>query len=125
MDTSAIVEVLTNGPRAMAVREAMAAASVILVTPVTHVETAFVMVGRFGWERAAFDRSWRSLGLEEVPADIALGNRAIDAFETWGKGRSPAALNFGDCFSYALAAVRSVPLLFVGDDFTRTDVERP
>lgn len=54
----------------------------------------------------------------------ALQSTAIDAFERWGRGRAKAALNFGDCFSYALAASRNIPLLFVGDDFSATDVER-
>ena len=49
---------------------------------------------------------------------------AIDAFEAWGKGRGTAGLNFSDCFSYALAIGRNVPLLFVGDDFARTDIDR-
>jgi len=48
---------------------------------------------------------------------------ARQAFLAFGKGRHPAALNFGDCFSYALAKERGEPLLFVGDDFTRTDIK--
>lgn len=55
-------------------------------------------------------------------SDIAVDTSAI--VERWGRGRAKAALNFGDCFSYALAASRDVPLLFVGDDFSATDVER-
>ena len=49
---------------------------------------------------------------------------AIDAFQNWGKGRTKAGLNFGDCFSYALAMSQSVPLLFIGRDFSQTDIER-
>ena len=49
---------------------------------------------------------------------------AIDAFRRFGKGRHPAALNFGDCFSYALAKMTGEPLLFKGDDFSRTDIKR-
>lgn len=48
---------------------------------------------------------------------------ARDAALRYGRGRSPASLNFGDCFSYALAVARDEPLLFVGDDFSKTDVE--
>lgn len=125
MDTSAIVEVLTNGPLATTVRRTMDAADTVFVMSVTRVEAALVMLGRFGWTRSEFDRSWQSLGLDEVAADMAMGNHAIDAFETWGKGRSAAALNFGDCFSYALAASRDLPLLFAGDDFAATDLVRP
>lgn len=122
IDTSAIVEVLTNGPQAGTIRQALDAAELVLVTSVARVETAIVMVGRFGWDRAAFDRVWSSLGLEEVAADAAIATLAIDAFETWGKERAKAGLNFGDCFSHALAAGQSLPLLFVGDDFSRTNL---
>ena len=56
-----------------------------------------------------------------VPASIASG--ALDAFDRYGKGRHPAQLNFGDCFAYACARHFGQPLLFKGDDFTRTDIE--
>ena len=102
----------------------MAASSLLVVTPVAQVEAALVLIGRFGWSRAEFDRAWTSLALEEVPVDTTLASLAISAFESWGRGRPKASLNFGDCFSYALATSRAIPLLFVGDDFASTDVER-
>jgi ribonuclease VapC len=125
IDTSAIVELLTLGPQSASVREALAGASAILVTPVARVEAAFVLMGRFGWTRAEFDRAWSTLALSEVAVDSSLAARAIDAFELWGKGRAEAGLNFGDCFSHALAAARNVPLLYVGDDFSKTDLQKP
>ena len=124
IDTSAIVEVLTRGPKTAAVRQAMDAAETVFVTSVARVESAFVLIGRFGWTRAEFNRAWSALGLSEDAVDPILADMAIDAFETWGKGRAKAGLNFGDCFSFALAAARSVPLLFVGDDFGQTAVAR-
>lgn len=124
VDTSAIVEILTNGPGAASIRRRLDEADLALATPVARVEAAFVMIGRFGWRRAAFERAWRALGLEEVAIDSAMGGLAIDAFEAWGKGRHKAGLNFGDCFSHALALRQGAPLLFVDDDFFRTDVER-
>jgi len=124
IDTSAIVEILTAGPQAAALRRHLDQAELVFATPVVRVEAAFVMIGRFGWTRSAFDRAWRALGLEDVAVDTALGSVAIDAFEAWGRGRHKASLNFGDCFSYALAFGRGLPLLFVGDDFAQTDVER-
>jgi ribonuclease VapC len=124
IDTSAIVELLTFGPQAASVRQAMDGAEGILVTPVTRVETAFVLMGRFGWTRAEFDRAWTSLGLLDVIVDPPLADLAIDAYERWGKGRAKAALNFGDSFSYALANARNVPLLSVGDDFGQTDLQK-
>jgi ribonuclease VapC len=124
IDTSAIVEVLTRGPQASSLRATMDAAATVFATSVTRVEAAFVLVGRFGLERSAFDRAWETLGVEEVAVDAALAALAIDAFQAWGKGRAKSSLNFGDCFSYALAVVRSMPLLFIGEDFSQTDVQR-
>jgi ribonuclease VapC len=124
VDTSAIVELMVDGPLADAVDQALRSASMAFITPVGRMETAMVLLGRFGWNRISFDRDWQKLGLQEVPVDSALGELAIDAFERWGRGRAKAALNFGDCFSYALAASRDIPLLFVGDDFAQTDVDR-
>ena len=61
---------------------------------------------------------------EVVPVDAAMADLAYDAFEIYGKGSGhPAQLNFGDTFSYALAKIKNVPLLFKGDDFSRTDVQ--
>jgi ribonuclease VapC len=122
IDTSAIIELMLEGVAALSVDQAMTSASVVFVTPVTRVEAAMVMIGRFGWDRSTFDRYWQELALQEIPVDPAIGKLAIDAFEMWGKGRAKAALNFGDCFSYALAKLRNVPLLCIGDDFRQTDL---
>ena len=57
-----------------------------------------------------------------MPVDVEQANAARRAFSEYGRGRHPAGLNYGDCFSYALAKVLGAPLLFKGDDFVRTDV---
>jgi ribonuclease VapC len=124
IDTSAVVEILRRSPQAPVLHAKMAAADLVIASPITRVEAALVMMGRFGWSRVEFDRAWDSLSLEEVLVDAAFGVRAIDAFESWGRGRGTAGLNFGDCFSYALAAGRRLPLLFVGRDFAKTDIEQ-
>ncbi len=123
VDTSAIIELLSEGPQADAVDKALRAASGAFVTPVARLETAMVLLDRFGWERTAVDRDWRMLALQEVPVDAAMSEFAIDAFALWGKGRARARLNFGDCFSYALAKARNLPLLYVGNDFSQTDLQ--
>jgi ribonuclease VapC len=64
------------------------------------------------------------LSIQVVPVTRAGAVGAANAYARWGKGRHPAALNFGDCLSYALAAERGCPLLYVGNDFARTDVAR-
>ena len=60
--------------------------------------------------------------VELVPVDVEQAREARRAFSRFGKGRHPAGLNFGDCFSYALARVLGAPLLFKGDDFAKTDL---
>jgi ribonuclease VapC len=60
--------------------------------------------------------------VEIVPVDVEHARAAAAAWRRFGKGRHPAALNFGDCFSYALARLAGVPLLYKGDDFSQTDV---
>jgi|SRR5215475_1068103 len=122
VDTSAIVELMVEGPRAESVDEALATAGLALVTSVARVEAAMVLMGRHGWGRTEFNRYWNALAVQEVPVDAAISELAIDAFELWGRGRGKAALNFGDCFSYALAKARNVPLLCVGNDFRKTDL---
>jgi ribonuclease VapC len=62
------------------------------------------------------------LEVEIIPCDAALARLAYEAWLRFGKARHPAGLYFGDCFSYALAKQRGVPLLFQGDDFARTDL---
>jgi ribonuclease VapC len=61
--------------------------------------------------------------LNIVPVTAAAARRVGQAYEQWGRGMHPAALNFGDCFAYALAKERACPLLYVGDDFTKTDID--
>ena len=63
------------------------------------------------------------MGIAIVPFTDLHWQRTIDAFARFGKGRHPAALNFGDCMSYATAALARQPLLCVGDDFRKTDLE--
>ena len=65
------------------------------------------------------------IGIEIVPVDADLAEQAMVAWRRFGKGRHPAGLNFGDTFSYALARRMGQPLLFVGDDFSLTDVAVP
>jgi len=62
-------------------------------------------------------------GVDVEPVSADARRAAIDAFDRFGKGRHPAALNFGDCFAYASARQAGVPMLYKGDDFARTDIE--
>lgn len=68
------------------------------------------------------DELLAGLAIEVVPVSAEAARRAADGHARWGRGNHRAALNFGDCFAYALAMEREAPLLFVGNDFSRTDV---
>jgi len=123
LDTSAMMAVLSGEPQADRLIEAMDADGTRLVSAATVVEMSLVIPGRFGEAgEPLLDRFLRGIGAEVVPVGEDQVVIARDAALRFGRGRHAAALNFGDCFSYALAVTREEPLLFVGDDFSRTDV---
>lgn len=97
--------------------------SVRLLSAGTVIEASLVLLGRFG-ERGEvqLDTLLRSLHAEVIPVDADQVAIARDAARTFGRGRHRGALNFGICFSYALALARGEPLLFGGDAFAHTDV---
>ncbi len=123
IDTSALIAIMQNEPGATRLVAAIEQSPVRLISAGTVIETSLVLLGRFG-ERGEvqLDALLRSLGADIVAVDGDHVTFARDAARTFGRGRHRAALNFGDCFSYALAVSRGEPLLFVGDDFTSTDV---
>ena len=124
LDTSAIMAILTREPAADRLVQALEADRTRLVSAATVVEASLVLLGRYGDAgEAQLDRLLRGLGAEVVPVGEEQVALARDAALRFGRGRHAAALNFGDCFSYALSAARGEPLLFTGDDFSKTDVE--
>lgn len=123
IDTSAIMAILLGEPAAGQLVEALEADRTRLVSAATVVETSLVVLGRFGeMGDPQVDRLLRGIGAEVVPVGLEQVAIARDAALRFGRGRHPAALNFGDCFSYALAMESGEPLLFVGEDFAKTDV---
>ena len=123
-DSSAIVAILRREPEADAYLRCLTVADGCLLSAVSLLEISMVLAGRDGggdrWTE--LDALISLAGIEVVPLDAALGDAARRAFLRYGKGRHPAALNLGDCASYALAQSRGVPLLFKGEDFARTDI---
>jgi len=83
---------------------------------------ALVLAGQRGF-RPALEEMLTEFAIEIVPLAAADVVRVADAYARWGRGNHPAGLNFGDCFAYALARTRECPLLFIGNDFSRTDIE--
>jgi ribonuclease VapC len=124
IDTSALVAIMTREPSADRLVTAVEADRTRLVSAATVVEASLVLLGRYGEAGdTQLDRLLRSIGAEVVPVGEEQVMLARDAALRFGRSRHPAALNFGDCFSYALAVARGESLLFVGDDFSKTDVE--
>lgn len=123
IDTSALVAMLIGEPEAERFEAAVEQDPRRLMSAASYFETAIAIETRFGepggreldlWlHRAAVD-------LVSVDADQAEWARL--AYRKFGKGRHPAGLNFGDCFSYAAAKIRGQPLLFKGTDFSLTDI---
>ncbi len=123
IDTSAIMAMLIPESTADRLVAALEADATRLVSAATVVEVALVLLGRYGEAgEPQLDRFLRGIGAEVVPVGEEQANLARDAALRFGRGRHPAGLNFGDCFSYALSMARDEPLLFVGDDFSQTDV---
>jgi ribonuclease VapC len=123
IDTSVLIAILANEPEAELFEAPIDADPVRLISAASVLETAIVAGARYG------DIGGRELDLLLYKAGIQIVavtpdqvDAGRDAFNRYGKGRHPAALNFGDCFSYALAKTSGEPLLSKGNDFPQTDV---
>jgi ribonuclease VapC len=122
IDSSALVAILLNEPDADALIAAILSADVRLIGAPSYLETATVLVGRYGPPaRSTLDRFIAGVATEVVPFSPTLTKVAIDAFVRFGKWRGQAGLKFGDCCSYAIASETRLPLLFKGGDFGATD----
>ena len=125
IDTSAIVAILFGEPERAAFNEKIAADSTRLISAPTLVECHLVIEARKeSLGRAELELFVYEAALTVVPFDQSQADLATVGWRTYGKGRHPASLNFGDCFAYALAKVSDQPLLFKGDDFSQTDVAK-
>jgi ribonuclease VapC len=123
VDTSAIIAVLYREPEFDQFSRLLTEAASCSLSAVSYFEAAMVLIGRSTPEASKeLDSLLAQMEMEVVPFDHQLAIRARDAFVRFGKGRHPARLNFGDCVSYALAQARSLPLLYKGEDFAKTDV---
>jgi ribonuclease VapC len=124
IDTSALVAILFGEPEAADFTRLIVGAPVRLLSAVTRVELSFVVEGRKGEAgRADVEVLLRDGDFDVANVTATQAEIAISAFRRYGKGRHPAGLNIGDCFSYALAAATGHPLLFKGNDFSRTDIQ--
>ena len=123
IDTSAIVAIALDEPEAPALEERIAGDPVRMMSAATLLETAMVIEIRLGASGGGELDLWlHKAGVEIVAVDAEMVDAARRAWRRFGKGRHPAGLNFGDCFSYALASLTQQPLLFKGSDFSETDI---
>ena len=123
IDTSALVGILLGEPEADDFAQAIAGAPSLAISGPTWVEVSLVITARLGEQ--GHDLLTELLTRSNAiiaPCDDTLAYAVYDAWLRYGRGRHPAGLNFGDCFSYALAKQRSEPLLFKGNDFNKTDI---
>lgn len=126
VDTSAFVAILAGEADGISLADKIRDAGSPITSPIAVFETVLAVArigdGDVGAARRDVDEFLRCAGVEVVDVGRNELDRALDAFDRFGKGRHPARLNMGDCFSYACAKTNGVPLLFKGDDFDRTDI---
>jgi ribonuclease VapC len=121
VDTSALMAIVLNEPEADACIAALEAEDAILISAGTVAEALIVSARRNVGEEVA--SLIDGLGFDVVTVTSASARRIAQAYEHWGKGVHPATLNFGDCFAYEVAKEHGCRLLFVGTDFSKTDLE--
>jgi ribonuclease VapC len=120
VDTSAIMAIVFDEPQSDACMMAIEEADGLLISAATVAEALIVASRRNVGEEVSALIS--GLGFEIVSVTAASARRVANAYSRWGKGVHPAALNYGDCFSYEVAKEHDCPLLYVGEDFVQTDV---
>ena len=127
VDTSALIAIVYSEPGHKRLEQAIGRENTRLVSAASVIEASIVVARRAGPAGAQqaltiLDGVIRSLGLAIEPVTAAQVELARDAYLRYGKGMDVAGLNYGDCFSYALARDSGEPLLFKGDDFSQTDI---
>ncbi len=124
LDTSAILAILLNEPERRHFNELIEADGIRLISAATFLEAALVIESRQGPAAGReLDLLMHRAQISVVPVDGEQAEIARVAWRKYGKGRHAAGLNFGDCFSYALARASGEPLLAKGGDFTKTDLK--
>lgn len=124
VDSSALIAILKLEPEAAAISAAMEVADVLRVSAGTYIEASIVMDrNRNPILSARLDEIFTLAKVVIEPVTLEQARIARQAYRDYGKRSGhPASLNFGDCFSYALARDKREPMLFKGDDFIHTDI---
>ena len=123
LDTSALAAIFFGEPEAALFIQLIHAADRCLISAANFVELSIVIEGQIGPDAGRqCDVFFRRAGIVIEPVTVEQAHIGRQAFLDFGKGRHAAGLNFGDCFSYALAKITGEPLLFKGEDFQKTDI---
>jgi ribonuclease VapC len=123
VDSSIIVAIIREESDAAIWVDVLDKTPHVFMSVISYVETNMVIAGRWSDARLGrVDATLKALHVRVVPVTLNQGNVALAAFLRFGRGRHSAGLNIGDCFAYALAKSRDLPLLFKGDDFAKTDI---
>jgi ribonuclease VapC len=127
LDASAIIAIIAGESDAARLAARLGQAASVVTSPIAVYEAVLGLarVGNLSIADATLllDRFLAEVDATVMPIDAGCGRAALSAFDRFGKGRHPAALNLGDCFAYACAAAGDMPVLCKGDDFPRTDIE--
>ena len=123
LDTSALAAIFFGEPEAALYAQLIYEADRCLISAATFLELSIVIEGQIGADASRqCDTFFRRAEIIVEPVTVDQAYLARQAFLDFGKGRHSAGLNFGDCFSYALAKITGEPLLFKGEDFKKTDI---
>jgi ribonuclease VapC len=127
LDASVLIAILVDERDARELMARMQNYSIRITSPLAVWETVVAVARILGLEiksaNAAVEAFLVLASIEVAPVSANARRAALDAFDRFGKGRHPTALNFGDCFAYACARQAGVPMLYKGDDFPLTDIE--
>ena len=125
VDSSALLAIIFREPGHDELLARIAAAPAVAAGTPTLAETGIVLTARLGpASHGLLERMLDELDVQEIPFGEIHWREAVDAFRRFGRGRHPAGLDFGDCLTYATARLSGEPLLFTGEDFPATDLDR-
>jgi ribonuclease VapC len=125
LDSSALIALIFKEPGHGQVMDKLTGSEYLGIGTPTLAETGIVLTARMGHlSNSLLVGLLQELGINEIPFGPAHWREAVDAYQRFGRRRHPARLNFGDCLSYATAKLAGQPLLFIGHDFSQTDIEQ-
>jgi ribonuclease VapC len=124
LDASALLAIIFREPGYEKVLECLQNADAVAAGAPSLSETGIVLQARLGsGADGMLERMLDEFGIQEIPFNEVHWREAVNAFRRFGRGHHPASLNFGDCLTYAVAYLGGEPLLFIGNDFGKTDLE--